>query len=376
MTVEDRVQVKELVDLAHDKSERGRKLLVENITDLFLSPEGRLNDHERALMSDILCKLIESIESSIRAQLAERLASIEDAPPELIRQLAQDEISIARPILERSKVLRDPDLIEIIKERTKEHRLSIALREQVSRDVSDALIEYGDEDVIETLLKNADAELSERAMEYLVSESRRVDRFQEPLVHHSDLDPKLAYRMFWWVSAALRHHIVTHYEADELQLDQAIEDAARQAMEEHDPESAVASRAQRLVHRLLQQGELNIPFLIQALRQHRLPVFAAGFAELANISHRMVMRIITDPGGESVAILCKAIGVERSDFTTIFLLLEQAQEGGRPVDPGTLNRSLKLFDRIERSNAEAVLGYWRRDAGFLAAMDDVEKTGA
>lgn len=371
MDVEDRAQVADLVRLAHDKTDRGRGLLVENIVDLFLTPDGRLNDHERALMSDILCKLVEDVEAVVRKELAERLSRVKDAPKELIRLLANDEISIARSILENASVLRAPDLIEIIRLRTNEHRMCIALRQEVSAEISDALIEYGDTDVIEAMLRNPDAEISERSMEYLVAESRRVDRFQEPLILNHDLPPALAHRMFWWVSAALRSHIMLNYEAAEHELDEAIEEATKRALVDHSPVDAIENRAHRLVNRLLQNGDLTVPFLVQALRQQRVPVFIAGLAELGGIAYRTAARIFSDPGGECLAVLCKAIGIERADFTTIFLLLEQAQTTRSAMDPGILKRNLDLFDAVKRDNAKAALRYWQRDAEYQVAIDDV-----
>lgn len=371
MDVEDRAQVADLVRLAHDKTDRGRGLLVENIVDLFLTPDGRLNDHERALMSDILCKLVEEVEAIVRKELAERLSRVKDAPKDLIRLLANDEISIARSILENASVLRAPDLIEIIRLRTNEHRMCIALRQEVVPEVSDALIEYGDTDVIEAMLRNPDAEISERSMEYLVAESRRVDRFQEPLILNHDLPPALAHRMFWWVSAALRSHILLNYEAAEHELDEAIEEATKRALVDHSPEDAIENRAHRLVNRLLQNGDLTVPFLVQALRQQRVHVFIAGLAELGGIAYRTAARIFSDPGGECLAVLCKAIGIERANFTTIFLLLEQAQATRSTMDPGILKRNLDLFDAVKRDNAKAALGYWQRDAEYQAAIDDV-----
>ncbi|MFQ5534636.1 MAG: DUF2336 domain-containing protein [Sphingomonadales bacterium] len=373
MDVEDRAQIADLVRLAQNKSDKARKLLVENISDLFLTPENRLNDHERALMSDILCKLIENIEVSVRKALAERLATIDDVPPDLIRLLANEEVTIARPILEKSLALQDPDLIEVIRNRTNEHRMCIAFRQGVSSKVSDAIIEYGDADVIEALLKNPDAELSEQSMEYLVAESRRVDRFQEPLLLHNELPPRLAHRMFWWVSAALRRHIMVRYVATEHELDDAIVDATKRALSDHDPQDAIEIRAHRLVHRLLKSGELTIAFLIQALRQQRIPVFIAGLAELAEIEYKTAYCIFSDPGGECLAVLCKATGVERGDFTTIFLLLEHARGRLYPMDPGMLKRNLDLFDSVKRSNAKAALRYWQRDSEFQMAIDDVGK---
>src|SRR3546814_7261815 len=79
--------------------------------------------------------------------------------------------------------------------RAEEHRMSIALRNDVSVAVAEALLKKSGPDVIEALIRNTDVMLSRRAMEMLVAESKRVDRFQEPLLARADLPPELAYRM-------------------------------------------------------------------------------------------------------------------------------------------------------------------------------------
>ncbi len=192
-------QLFDMLKLAQSKSEGARSQLVDNITDLFLSEEGRLSEHERALMSDILGKLVLQVESDIRKELSESMVRSGIDLPDVAILLANDEVEIARPLLERSDLLKDPDLIEIVRMRTDEHRLAITMREEISEQLSDALVEYGNDDVVESLLNNHDSTISKRAMEYLVGESRRVDRFQEPLVQRADLPSDLAYRMYWWV---------------------------------------------------------------------------------------------------------------------------------------------------------------------------------
>ena len=57
--------------------------------------------------------------------------------------LANDDIEVAYPILAFNKVLQDADLIEVIRHRTLEHQLVIAIREDVSEAVSDALVRTG-----------------------------------------------------------------------------------------------------------------------------------------------------------------------------------------------------------------------------------------
>jgi len=368
-------ELQDLLVLAQEKSSGARSRLVENITDLFLTDDGRLSEHERALMSDILTKLIGQVEADIRKELSNTLAASGLDLPDIAKLLANDDAEIARPLLERCALLKDPELIEIIRMRTDEHRMAIAMREEVSEPVSNALVEYGDEDVIEALLNNHDSTISKRAMEYLVAESRRVDRFQEPLLQRADLPGDLAYRMYWWVSAALRKQILSDFEVDPMVFEKAVKRAASTVLVDQGDDQSAYIRAQRLVRRMKESGELTIQFLLSSLRQQRVAVFVAGMGELAHIDFSTAWRIFSDKGGESFAILSKAVGVDRSQFTSIYLLVVQAREGGTAKSPGVLKDILKLFDETAEANAKGALQVWQRDSAYQEAIEELEKVG-
>lgn len=369
MNTISREQVADLMQLAQDKSDQARRLLLEHISDLFLSQEGRLTEHQRALMTDILVKLISEFETVLRKDLAERLADIDNVPGDLVRLLANDKIGIARPVLERSGALRDEDLIEIVHNRSDEHRLCIAMREKLTVDVSDALVENGGVDVIEALLRNQDAELSQRAMEYLVAESRRVDRFQEPLLSRHDLPAALAHRMFWWVSAALRKKILTDYaDLDEAMVDDAIQGSALKAISDHDERESIMAKAKALVARLAVTDGLDTVFLTQALKQQKISIFVAGIAQLGKIDAAVAWRIFSDRGGESFAVLSRAIDISRNDFVSLFLLMSEARGGARVRTTDYLKSVVELFDSVTPENARAAVRYWQRDAAYQEAL--------
>lgn len=368
-------RIHKLMLLAREKTAESRRRLFENMTDLFLSEEGRLSEHERALMSDIMIKLVRNVEKELRQELAEFFVRTDTEMPDVIRLLANDEIEVARPLLVKSRLLEDSDLIEIIRMRTDEHRLAIALRDELNEEVADALVEYGGGDVIEALLKNADARLSQRAMEYLVSESRRVDRFQEPLVNREDLPPELAYRMYWWVAAALRKKIVSEFDVDPLVIDEAMRQTSRTLLSDQQGTDGSWMKAQRLVRRLHETGDLTIEFLINSLRQRRISVFVAGLAELGSVDFRTAWRIFSDRGGESFAVIAKAVGMERNQFTSAYLLIAQARDGERARAPNVLKNIMELFDSVTSANARGALQYWQQDSAYQVALEELRNVG-
>ena len=106
--------VDSLLALARDRSLAGRETLAAAVGDLFGAENGTLNETEHAIMHDILSKLVQDVETTVRQKLAQKLSRIDKAPHELILELANDQIEVSLPILQRSNVLQDSELIEII----------------------------------------------------------------------------------------------------------------------------------------------------------------------------------------------------------------------------------------------------------------------
>src|SRR3546814_6717821 len=87
-----------------------------------------LSDQERDLIFEILDKLIHEFETPIRKRLADRLSRNPAAPRALIVALANDEFDVAQPVLLRSTLLSDEELISIIHHRSRQHQIAIARR--------------------------------------------------------------------------------------------------------------------------------------------------------------------------------------------------------------------------------------------------------
>ena len=116
------MDVQQLLQLAREKSEQARSHLFEVMGDLFQAQAAVLSAQERALMVDILEKLVREVSHDIRMKLSHRLADLPGIPRELAVLLANDEIDIASPILMRSRALQDTDLIEIVHHRSRQHK--------------------------------------------------------------------------------------------------------------------------------------------------------------------------------------------------------------------------------------------------------------
>lgn len=365
-------EVRELFKLAHEKSKESRESLYCAIGDLFERRAEELQPNERELMIEILQRLSHDVEMSVRASLGNRLSERGDAPYDLIRMLANDEVQVAYKILTSSPVLRDTDLIEVVRHRTMQHQLAVAIRKDLSEEVSAALVETGSEDVIVGLLNNQDARISTDVLEYLAEESKRVDSYQKPLVRRPDLPAELAERMYYWVSAAVRNYIVENFDVDIDNLDDQMSAAVGEVLETNEEEESGVA-AERLVDRLFDGGSLSAEFALKSLHQGQISIFEFSFAKLVGIRPVLARRIIYEPGGEALGIACQAIGLERSIYLQIYQLTRKARERDTRLSKDEVVRLTKFYESVTRESAFLVLRKWQRDKRYLNAVRQIRE---
>ena len=142
---ESRSLIDELISAVDTGGVKQRLRILQRITDLFAAGSRSYSSQQIALFDDVLQQLSAEIEVKARAKLAHRLASMDNAPPKLIRSLAFDDaIEVAGPVLVHSQQLSDADLVENATTKSQEHLFAIAQRLKLSEVVTDVLVERGD----------------------------------------------------------------------------------------------------------------------------------------------------------------------------------------------------------------------------------------
>ena len=369
MTVPETVGVESetLIDLAHDKSKQGRAALVTAITQLYDGQDQDLTAQNREIITDIIIQLIKEVEASVRRSLADQFAERSDVHEDLVAALANDEIEVAHPILLKSEVLRDAELIEIVQYQTMEHQVAIAMRRFVSEQVSDALVETRNDKVVMTLLENDGARISETTMEQLVETSRHKQSYQQPLVRRHDLPVRLAKNLYWAVSAALREHILENFEFDPDSLDDSIEVAVADATAKDEDE------IRRRQAQIEPHDTTNDPdhALLRILRQGDIARFLDAFTKLTRLRIYLVRRILFEEGGECLASVCKAVGLDKHTFVTIFMRFRQGRLGDKRVEADELSRAICFYDQVEMDAARALVRHMKRDPDYLNARRQI-----
>lgn len=356
------IPMDQLVDVARSRRREDRSVLAEAIGDLCASTGRNLSNSEKAIAYEIISALIRDVETQVRVALSDQLADQRDAPHDLIVTLANDVIDVARPVVARSVVLQDQDLVELIFKQAEAHHLAITERETLSPKVTDTLVRTENTEVIASALTNDGAVFSERSLEDLVALSKQDDLLQAPLINRQDLSTAMARKMYGFVGDAMRHALETRMESAgaevELDMDTIVDQAVADALEQDDFLSPLDQPSNLAGTGLGMRPHPRL--LIGALEQNDLFRFEELFQEVTDLTEQGATRVLYDSGPEAIAIACKASGFDRRNFGD---LLAYLQGGGEPDKYRKMPAYLKTvdyFDRIDFSGAERVLAAWRR----------------
>lgn len=326
------------------------------VASLYRIQGSGLNERERELMRDILRRLAHSVEMAIRVALAQRLAEDTTAPHDLILLLVDDRIEVARPLLLRSPLLTDSDALKLIAAYGVEHQKAIAERSQIGTLVTDALVTLESESVLLALVRNATAKISQSGYETLVQKSQSITGLQEPLIHRPDLPPDLAIRMCDWVSEALKSYIRSNYHLPAKKVEAAISEAAT-AMKSQPapPMDNPADGAHRLIEKLAISDQLKAGFLMRVLSQGQADLFDLGFARLLGLDFGRFRKIFYEGGARTVALSCRAAGIDRSVFSTVFSLSRKARGMTVNLTPSEKAIADAVFFGLSRHGAASEL---------------------
>lgn len=326
--------------LARSREPGDRERLLTGIIDLCEAGQARgepTHPDIQALLNSIFMTLVVEAERDIRRRLSERLADADWAPSALINIMALDEIEIARPIIARSPVLQDHDLIRLLVQATLEHQIEIARRPRLQAAVVEAIIDRDEPAVLTALAANDTAEISSNAMGKLVDRSREVVALRSPLARHPRLSSDLAEQLYLLVGRTLRDALIGRFQLDPTKMQSAVDEALRAAHRgeadsevgpiELDEDREEMERS--LIEKLDSAGQLRPGYLLRVLREGRLQLFVMALARLGKFESNQIRRAIDSSRPELLALACSAVGIDRSVFPTILEHVRQLN-GGRP----------------------------------------------
>ncbi len=336
-------------------SSRGRRRdrIYQAVASLYRTQGHFLGERECAIMRDVLGWLAPHVETEIRVRTAEKVAADPRAPLSLVLFLIEDSLEVARPLIQRTRRLTQQALLDIASKTDIGRQILCAERPDLEEPVTDVLARKENEAVLLALSRNLRARIAPQAMARLVAKSRQFESLQQLLVRRPDLPHALAIKMYAWVPAPLRVHLQRQYGVPSDVPGKSFDEDknAIPAMS-----STEASRSNvRLIEKLALAGQLKPGFLVRVLHQGQVDLFELGFAKLLNIDHQEIRQVLYKGGVRTVALACRAVGIDRCVFPTVYHLSRQARRIPDSLTDAALRDADAVFSSCDKAKALAHL---------------------
>jgi uncharacterized protein (DUF2336 family) len=326
------------------------------ITDLFLQGAANLRADHVDLFDGILIDLVPHTAMTARADLAERLSLLGNAPRALVGQLArEDEILIAGPLLRRSPVIDEQALLEIARLKGQGHLLAMSERPTLSPGLTDVIVHRGDREVVRRAAGNAGAAFSSIGYSALIKRASQDGVLTLTVGQREDLSGPQLKELLAGSIDVIRRRLFEVVKPDR-------QAAVGRALSELSgvPERVESHRdfepAQRTILALHRAGELNEAAVLGFAKTHKYEESVAALAAMSGVKIATLDRLIAGDRHDPLLILGKTIGLE---WATVRALIHLRLGQNRVPSPADIESARVNFARLMPSTAERVVSFWQ-----------------
>lgn len=305
---------------------------------------GDLSADEAWEAKTALLALLDDPSPLVRRAMAETCAPSARTPRPLVVALACDVAEVAGPVLARSPVLTDADLVDAAALGCEAMRAVIARRHHLSHAVSGALAEVGALDTLIALADNPTARITAGRLLRMVERHGGAARLREALLARADLPPEVRHAIGLALARTLSAFVTgCGWLGPERCERMSRETGERVALEICEGSGAAA--VARLVRHLRATRQLNAGLILRAVLSGRSEFALAAFADLAGLDHAAAARAMREP--EGVADLHRRAGLPEALLPAMRAALSAWQEA---VSGATTSRGAGLSrTMIERA---------------------------
>lgn len=324
--------------------------MLNQITDLFLARGGHAGQEAIDLFDDILQRLVEGIEVYARAKLSVAMSGVANTPVKLVSKLACDEsIEVARPILEDAEYLDDAFLVGCASNLDQAHLLAISRRKILSKNVTEVLVERGNQDVLRSVAGNKGARFSENGFNSLIDRARSDDVLAATIGFRHDLPEPCFARLLRQASKMVCKKLSAAFPDRASLVSSVVEDIKSEIAPERD-----YSAARIIVDGLKASNSLNEETLLFFIRSNKYEEVVAAIAVMSDLTIPIVEEAMTSTSADPILIVTKAASLSWSVVQAVLVL-----QARRPLAQQTLDAHRTNYLSLSTAAAQRVARFYK-----------------
>lgn len=340
--------VESIEALSNEKSSSKRRELLNALTDIFLVSQDAQDEADTHLFSDVMERIAFELEVEARAVLSNKIGDAEKVSHKLIVRLANDDIVVAKPVLERSKILDDDDLLNIIRNRSQDHMHSIAGRETVSQCVSGELVDRGNDRTVTRLTGNMGADISEKSFNVIADRAQENPDLRAALGSRKDLPAAVLEKIKEKVTDRVKESLgSSHPELDDNFLGGLVSRCAEEIKLDCSRESITE------LERMHAAGGLAEDFVAKLAREGKIADVVHCLALQTGLDHGPISQILVRAELPALAILCKSCGFRGATF----MALAETRMGDGNLQSAALVKAMRDYNNLSMQSAERIMRF-------------------
>lgn len=344
----------ELENAVSRGSHSRRTQMLRTVTDLFLCNASSFREEQVALFDDIIGRLARDIETNIRAELARRLAPIDNAPINLMTTLARDsEAEVASPVLARSEVIGESILLETARAKSQDFLLAISQRRSLSEPITDVLVQRGDRTVVRTVASNQGASFSEFGFTTLIRRSGGDDELAYIVGSRRDIPPRQFQQLVLKASDLVRTRLLESDPGSAEQVDELLARLAGRIEAKLKLVPRDYADARLRLERLQRVGQLDETELLTCVRAGKFKEMVVALALMSGLSIEVVERAMLGEHHELLMIIVRACALSWTTVKQTLAVLNSA----RGLHRGDFDNEFNMFHKLQIATAQRTVRF-------------------
>jgi uncharacterized protein (DUF2336 family) len=282
---------------------------------------GRFSSSERDDAEAALTLLADDPELEVRLAVADMLSRSPDAPRHIMTMLIADQPEVAMPVLARSPVFIDAELVDIVATGSPAQQIAIACRSPVSAAISAAVAEVGVVEAIVALLMNESAKISPPFLHRIAERHLDCDEVQKQLASRDDLQPSTRLLLLEKAGERLREKYSAREWLPESNIDAMVREQFDKAVISF---AATISQAelQALIGELIRTERLSAAFMLRAVCLGNISMLASALSQLSRVPYGRVEAILSERPGNAFNALYRQAGLPEAAYGVFADLLD------------------------------------------------------
>ncbi|MGL1920492.1 MAG: DUF2336 domain-containing protein [Hyphomicrobiales bacterium] len=301
--------LQQLAKLAEVDSSEKRRELMSGIAELFMTNSDTVTDNETALFGDILTKLLDVMDEQGKLEISQDFSTSTNAPKNFAMALAQESAEVATPMLTNSTVYTDADLVQISENSDTDHRLAISSRETVSSVVTDSLIGFGENKVLQSIVVNKGAEISNDGLRKIVEHAQDDQTLATNLTQRKNIFDQLKTVLPTMTAKAQGQfsQLLASNSADE--LEQLMQSAGQEMAKDRLGKKVDSMQAKTEVASINNGKATKNDVIIKFAKADKPLKIATIFASFAKLEEKYVANSILQFNSDALVVLCKSADI-------------------------------------------------------------------